>query len=78
MSFTIDELAEQIAGLAPSEQEELLERVAELNFQRGLEKLSQKYRERLAAKNKASQKADEIMAELKQIRDEIAPSEYRE
>ena len=77
MPSRIDELAEQIADLTPLEQERLLERVAELNFQRGLEKLSTKYLERLAAKGKANQSADEVMAELKQIRDAIAPSEYR-
>ena len=77
MPSRIDELAEQIADLAPWEQDKLLERVAELNFQHGLEKLSQKYRERLVAKGKANQNADEVMAELKQIRDEIASGEYR-
>lgn len=75
MSLKIDALAEQVAALGPSEQEELLERVANLNFQRGLEALSQRYRERLAAKGKLGQKADEVMAELKQIRGEIAANE---
>ena len=77
MPSRIDELAEQIADLTPLEQERLLERVAELNFQRGLEKLSKKYLERLAAKGKADQSANEVMAELKQIRDAIALGEYR-
>jgi hypothetical protein len=77
MSFKVDELAEQVAALGPSEQEELLERVANLNFQRGLEALSQKYRERLAAAGKLNQKADEVMAELEQIREGIAASEYQ-
>lgn len=77
MSIRIDELAEQIAALGPSEQEALLEKVASLNFQRGLEALSQKYQEQLAAKGKLDQKADEVMAELEQIREEIAASEYR-
>lgn len=77
MSFKIDELAEQIAVLDPSEQEKLLEKVAELNFKRGLKTLSQKYRRRLAAKGKLAQKADEVMAELKQIREKIAVDEYQ-
>ena len=77
MSLKVDELAQQIAALGPLEQEELLERVADLNFQRGLEALSQKYRERLAVAGKLNQKADEVMAELGQIREGIAANEYR-
>lgn len=77
MSLRIDELAERIANLDPSEQEALLEKVAELNFRRGLEALSQKYRERLAKEGKLDQKVEEVMAELKQIREEIAAHDYR-
>lgn len=77
MSLKVDELAEQVTALGPSEQEELLERVANLNFQRGLEALSQKYRERLASAGKLNQKADEVLAELEQIREGIATNEYR-
>jgi hypothetical protein len=77
MSLRIEELAEKIAALDPSEQEILLERVAELNFQRGLEVLSQKDQERLAEKGELDQKADEVMAELEQIREEIAADDYR-
>ncbi len=77
MSLKVDELAEQVVALGPSEQEELLERVANLNFQRGLETLSRKYRERLASAGKLNQKADEVMAELEQIREGIAASEYQ-
>jgi hypothetical protein len=76
MSLRIDELAEQIAALDPPDQEALLKRVAELNFQRGLAALSQKYRERLAREGKLEQTADEVMAELKRIREKIAASEY--
>jgi hypothetical protein len=77
MSLTINELAEKIAALDPSEQEALIERVAELNFQRGLETFSQKYRERLTQEKKINQKADEVMAELEKIRQEIAADDYR-
>ena len=77
MSLRIDELAERIATLDPSEQEVLLEKVAELNFQRGLEALSQKYRERLVREGKLDQKADEVMAELGCIREEVAAHDYR-
>ena len=78
MSLLIDELAEKIVELDPLEQEELMIRVAHLNFQHGLEKLSQKYKERLAAKGKLSQSVNEVLAELGQIREEIAVDEYQE
>ena len=77
MSSRINELAEQIATLDPSDQEVLLTKVADLNFQRGLEALSQRYRERLAGQGKLDQTADEVMAELDQIRHEIAAHDYR-
>lgn len=77
MTSRVDELAEQIATLDPSDQELLLQKVAELNFHRGLRALSQKYRARLTAMGKLNQTADEIMAELKQVREEIAASDYR-
>jgi hypothetical protein len=68
-------LAEEIATLDPFEQETLLRKVAELNFQRGLQALSQKYRERLAAQGKLEQTADEVMAGLAHIREAIAASD---
>jgi hypothetical protein len=77
MSSHIDELASKIATLDPTEQEALWEKVAVLNFQHGLEALSQRYRARLAAKGKLDQTADAIMAELKKLREEIAANDYR-
>ena len=72
MAHQIDALAEEIATLAPEEQETLWEKVAELTFQRGLKELSQTYRARLAAEGKLDQTADAVMAELKQLREDIA------
>jgi ribosomal silencing factor RsfS len=77
MSSKIEVLAEQIVALDPSEQAELLDRVAELNLRRDLEALSQKYRERLAAEGKLSQKTEEIMAQLEHIREVIAANDHR-
>jgi hypothetical protein len=42
-----------------------------------LETFLQKYRERLAQEKKINQKADEVMAELEKIREEIAADDYR-
>lgn len=77
MALPIDELAEEIATLDPTEQETLWEKVAELNFQRGLKDLSQKYRERLAAAGRLDETAEAVMAELKQLREDIAAHDYR-
>ena len=77
MSLHLDALATAIATLDPAEQEALWEKVAELNFQRGLETLAQKYRVRLAAEGTLAQTADTVMAELKKLRAEIAANDYR-
>jgi len=47
---SIDDLANVITELEPSEQQALLDKVAQLNFQKGLHDLADKYRARLAAK----------------------------
>jgi hypothetical protein len=73
----IDTLATTIAALDPAEQDAVWEKVAELNFQRGLEALAQKYRARLAAAGTLDQTADTVMAELKKLREEIAANDYR-
>ena len=49
----------------------------ELSLQRGVEMLSQQYRERLEKERKLDQRAEDVMAELKQIREEIAANEYQ-
>jgi hypothetical protein len=77
MAPQIDTLAAEIATLDPEEQETLWEKVAALNFQRGLAELSRKYRTRLAAEGKLDQTADAVMAELKQLREDIAAHDYR-
>ena len=77
VSLHLDELATQIATLDPAAQEALWEKVAELNFQRGLAALAQKYGARLAAEGTLDKTADTIMAELKKLREEIAADDYR-
>jgi hypothetical protein len=54
-----------------------VEKVAALNFQRGLEVLAQKYRARLAAEGTLDQTTDTVMAELNKLREEIAANDYR-
>jgi hypothetical protein len=77
MSLNIDELAEQIATLDRTEREALFKKVAELAFRRGLETLARQYRERLAYEGNLDQKADEVMAELERIREEVSAHDYR-
>ena len=72
MSLNIDQLAEQIATLGQTKQRALLEKVAELNFQRGLVDFSQMYRKRLEKEGRLTQTASEAMAGLGQIREEFA------
>ncbi len=77
MAMPIDELAAEIVTLEPEAQETLWERVAELNFQRGLKDLSQTYRARLAAEGELDKTAEVVLAELKQLREDIAAHDYR-
>jgi len=73
---SIDELAREIVDLAPSQQEALLERVAQLNLQRGLRELSEKYRARLQNQDCLNNTPDEVWAELHRIREDIAGHDY--
>ncbi|MDZ7288728.1 MAG: hypothetical protein ONB44_18860 [candidate division KSB1 bacterium] len=56
----------------------LSEKIRELQFQQELQALSQAYRARLSKEGKLEQNADEVMAALKQTREEIAVNEYRQ
>ena len=73
---SIDDLAREITALDPSEQQALLEKVAQINLRKGLRDLSEKYRARLARENRLSIPTEEVWAELHHIREEIAAHEY--
>jgi hypothetical protein len=73
---SIDELVREITALDPSEQQALLERVAQINLQKGLHELSEKYRARLARENRLHIPPEEVWSELHRIRDEIATHDY--
>jgi hypothetical protein len=72
----IEELAENIANLDPKIQENLLEKVTELNFQRGLNNLMKKYQQRLKNEKEFEQNSKKILEKLKQIRAEVAAEDY--
>lgn len=72
----IDELAERIASLPLAEQEELLERLATLTFQKGWSALAEKYRERLRQQGKLNESVEATWEELRRVREEVAGRDY--
>jgi hypothetical protein len=73
---SIDDLAREITSLDPSEQRALIDRVAQLNFQKGLHELAAKYRSRLASEGRLNIPAEQVWAELHRLRTEIAAHDY--
>lgn len=73
---SIDELARTITELPPSEQQALLDRVVQLNFQKGLNDLAEKYRARLAREGSLDIRAEQVWSELQRIREEVASRDY--
>lgn len=73
---SIDELAREIIDLTPSQQEALLERVAQLNLQKGLRELAENYRARLAHTGRLNVSSEQVWAELHRVREEIAINDY--
>lgn len=76
VAVTIDGLAQQIASLDDTSQRVLWERVAALNLEHGLRELSEMYRARLAHEDRLSQTADEVLAELRTVRERVADEDY--
>jgi hypothetical protein len=73
---SIDDLANMITELDASEQQVLLDKVAQLNFQKGLHDLAATYRARLARQNQLNSPPAQIWIELHRIREEIAEHDY--
>ena len=73
---SIDDLANVITDLNPSEQQALLDRVAQLNFQKGLHDLAEEYRARLARQGQLNTSTEQVWAELHRIRVQIAEHDY--
>ena len=76
MNAKVDELAAEIAALDEAEQKVLFERAAEISFRHGLIELSENYRNRLGQQGELDRAAEDILAKLRQIREEIAAREY--
>ena len=73
---SIEDLATLITNLEPSEQQALLDKVAQMNFQKGLNDLAGKYRARLARENQLNSSPEQIWVQLHRIRDEIVQHDY--
>jgi hypothetical protein len=73
---SIDDLASVITELNPSEQQALLDKVAQLNFQKGLHDLADKFRARLAREGLLNEPSEQVWAELHRIRQQIAEHDY--
>ena len=73
---SIDDLANVISALESSEQQALLDKIAQLNFQKGLHDLAEKYRARLARQNQLNSPPEHVWIELHRIREEIAEHDY--
>ena len=76
MNAKVNELAKKIAALDEAEQKVLFERAAEISFRHGLIELSESYRKRLGQQGELDRAAEDILARLRQIREEIAAREY--
>jgi hypothetical protein len=73
---SIDDLAREITALDPSQQETLLDKVTQLNLQKGLRELAEKYRARLTREGRLNVSQETVWAELDRIRVEIAIHDY--
>lgn len=73
---SIDDLAREITALDPSEQQALLEKVAQINLNKGLDDLAEKYRARLAREDRLNIPSEQVWAELHRMREEIAGHDY--
>jgi hypothetical protein len=73
----IDEVAQEISSWDIPRQENLLQKLVDLNYRRGLKTLSEKIQKRLIAEGKLDQSVDEIFSELACIREAVAADDYR-
>lgn len=76
LDLRVDEVAQEIASWEKKQQENLLQKLVDLNYRRGLKALSRKIKQRLIAEGKMNQSIDEIFAELARTRETIAADDY--
>jgi len=76
IDLRVDEVAQEIASWEKRRQENLLQKLIDLNYRRGLKALSRKIKHRLIAEGKMNQSIDEIFAELARTREAVAADDY--
>ena len=76
MTARVEELDQQIASLDESDLQVLLRRVGDLSFRQKLRAISDRYRKRFKEQGILDESTDEILRNLKRIREEIASREY--
>lgn len=74
----LDELAEQLNRLTPQEREVLFAKVRHQDFLDRLEALSQRYRDRLAREGKLAQAPEDLLAALREQREDLVRRDYPE
>ena len=72
----VDEVAQEIATWEIAQQENLLRKLVDLNYRRGLKTLSEKIQKRLIAEGKLDQSVEEIFVEMARIREAVAADDY--
>ncbi len=73
---SIDDLASVITELEPADQRALLDKVAQLNFQKGLHDLAAKFRARLAREEQLDLAREQVWTELGRFRRQIVEHDY--
>ena len=76
MTSEVEHLAVEISALEEHKQQTLWKHVAELDFRRGLYALSEQYQERLRQQGALSRSAEEILSELRTVREDVAAYDY--
>ena len=76
MTSKVERLAVEISVLEEHKQRALWKHVAELDFRRGLYALSEQYQERLRQQGALSRSGEEILSELRTVREEVAAYDY--
>jgi len=76
LDLRVDEFAQEIASWESARQENLIQKLVDLNYRRGLKALSEKIQNRLITEGKFHQSVDEIFTELARVREVVAADDY--
>jgi len=77
MSISVEDLAQQIARLDDAGLQALLARLEELCLRHEVRLISERYQKRLREQSESDASGEEILKQLKRIREEMASREYQ-